>query len=162
MITQDTLKELVFYNHETGVFTRKTLVRGKGVLGEVLGNKNKYGHLKMTIKNKCYFLHRLAWLYVYGSFPQYQIDHINGIPDDNRIKNLRDVGIRTNAENKKKAQKNNASGFLGVCWHKRKNLYMASIKIQGKTKFIGYFKDAVSAHEAYLQKKRQLHAGCTI
>ena len=36
---------------------------------------------------------------MYGKWPENEIDHINGIKDDNRINNLRDVTNRQNALN---------------------------------------------------------------
>lgn len=162
MITQERLKELFHYDPETGIFTRKCKVRGKGYEGQVVGRKVKEGHLRVSVDSRCYFIHRLAWLYVYGEFPKLQIDHINGVPDDNRITNLRDVDIRTNAENQRKAQSSSKTKLLGVCWHKRKKLFMASIRILGKVTFLGYFKTPEEGHQAYLNKKREVHAGCTI
>ena len=162
MITQQRLKELVDYDPKTGVFIRKTLVRGKGVIGEVVGMKDRDGYLKASFHGRRYFLHRLAWLYVYGVFPKNVIDHINGIPDDNRIKNLRDVSIKVNAQNQTKAQASSKTKLLGVCWHKHKNLFMASIRVDGVVKFLGYFKKAEEGHKKYLEAKRQFHVGCTI
>lgn len=161
-LTQEQLKDLLNYDPETGIFTRKKLIRGKGVLDEVVGSRHRDGHLRITISGKPYFLHRLAWLWVYGVWPVFHIDHINGIPDDNRIVNLRDVDVRTNAENQKQAQKSSKTKLLGVCWHEQKKLFMASIRINGKVTFIGYYKTAEEGHQAYLNKKREAHKGCTI
>lgn len=69
---------------------------------------------------------------------------------DNRLENLRDVSNRENARNQK-ISKNNTSGTLGVYFYKRDQNYQASIKINGKIKHLGYFKnkeEAIAARAA--------------
>jgi hypothetical protein len=84
---------LISYNELTGeFFNRKS--------GKKLTAKNRGGYLVMSYKKKSYLCHRLAWLYVYGSYPKNVIDHINRVRDDNRISNLRDVTYTQNALNK--------------------------------------------------------------
>ena len=39
-------------------------------------------------------------MYVYGTFPENTIDHINRIKTDNRLVNLRDVTVAENNRNK--------------------------------------------------------------
>jgi len=107
-------------------------------------------HRRIERKGKQYLAHRLIWLYVYGKFPDDQIDHINGDPSDNRIENLRDV---TNQENNKNRSKNcnNTSGHIGVCWDKDAEKWRARIDVNGGTKHLGYFnvlEDAVAARQA--------------
>lgn len=84
---------------------------------------------------------------VYGSWPDGQIDHINGVRDDNRIENLRVV---TSAENHKNMALGTAStsGVAGVSWHERDARWRAHIKVGGRQKHLGNFRrfeDAVSA-----------------
>lgn len=66
-------------------------------------------------------------------------------------------------QNLKKARiTNKSSGLLGVCFDKKYNKYVASIKINYKTIGLGSFKTAQEAHEAYLKAKRELHPFGTI
>ena len=159
-ITQKELKDILEYDKTTGLFTRLKRTNNKQVLGGIVGSLSHYGYVLTKINNISYSMHRLAWLYVYGAFPERHLDHINGIRDDNRISNLREVDIQANNENRRKAQKNNAIGFLGV--HISKGKYEASIRIKGKSKNLGRYTTPELAHEAYLAAKRKLHAGCTI
>jgi hypothetical protein len=49
----------------------------------------------------------------------------------------------------------NTSGYIGVCWNKRDNKWVAGIGIDGKRKHIGYFNDPEDASEAY-KKAREI------
>lgn len=161
MITQSQLKELFNYDADTGIFTRiKTICNC--IAGSVAGSKHSHGYITIRVSKKRYYAHRLAWLYVYGSFPKNDIDHINGIKDDNRISNLRDVLHSVNIQNKNRALGNNTSGYLGVNFHKENNKYRATICVDGTSSHIGYFINPELAYKAYLTAKRKLHAGCMI
>jgi len=159
MLTQETLKEVLHYDCETGVFTWAINIYRKKTKGKIAGTKDKEGYMQIMIKRKTYRAHRLAWLYVYGSFPSKEIDHINCIPSDNRIVNLREASREENQQNKKNAQKNNKSGFLGVS--KSGNVWRATIYLNGKRYSLGFFKSPELAHNAYIQAKRTMHAYCT-
>ena len=76
------------------------------------------------------------------------IDHINRDSTDNRIENLR---VLTNQQNQFNT---NAKGY---CWNKIHNKWHAYIKIDGKTKNLGYFDDQEDAHIAYLNAKEFYH-----
>lgn len=94
--------------------------------------------------------HRIIWLLAYGELPKNQIDHINGIPDDNRLDNLRSVSHRQNALNQK-IPKSNTSGVMGVSWAKDCSRWIAGIRIKGKRKHLGSFDnlfDAVCARRS--------------
>lgn len=60
-------------------------------------NGTSYAHVK--INGVGYQVHRLLWKVATGADPRGVIDHINGVRDDNRLINLRDVTPRTNAQN---------------------------------------------------------------
>jgi hypothetical protein len=104
--------------------------------------------------------HRLAWLFVTGDMPKYQVDHINGIKTDNRFENLRDVSPKLNSQNARRPHKDNKTGYLGVC--SRYGKFVAQLLINDKQTVIGYFDTAEEAHLAYIEKKRTYHEGCTL
>lgn len=162
MITQIQLKDVLLYDSKNGLFYWKISPSTHIKIGTIAGRTSNKGYRQITIKGRQYSSHRLAWLYVYGSFPKGCIDHINGIRTDNRIDNLRDVDEQTNLQNLRKSRKNNKTGYLGVCWDKQQNSYKAAVKKNGKSFHLGYFDDPKIAHEAYIQAKRKIHEGCTI
>lgn len=154
------LRAAFHYDPLTGVFLRRTPVKGARV-GDVVGTRDK-GYLKVVIRYKPYALHRLAWLYITGEWPLHEIDHINGISDDNRFANLRDVPRRVNAENMRSARSHNKLGVQGVKLHPKSGRYEAYIRVHGKYKFLGCHDSAVAANAAYLTAKRSMHEGCTL
>jgi len=91
--------------------------------------------------------HRAAWALYFGVFPEGDIDHINGVRDDNRICNLRDVDRRANSRNAAR-HKNNNSGISGVYWHVRDNRWVASINFAGMQRHLGYYPSLIDAASA--------------
>jgi hypothetical protein len=102
--------------------------------------------------------HRVAWAIYFGTWPDGEIDHINGIRADNRISNLRDVAGGENRLNMKRNRRN-TSGTSGVSWFPRTRKWHAKIKYRNKQIHLGYFSDladAVSARKA-AEKKYGFH-----
>lgn len=165
MITQPTLKQILHYNPETGIFTRNTYLDKRGRL---CGHRKLgcigHGYLIITIKRKHYRAHRLAWLYMTGNFPEKHIDHIDGIRINNSWNNLREVTIAENNQNYRKARTGSIVDLLGVSLmppssnYVRKKPYRA--RINDTT--IGYYKTKEEAYAAYVEYKRQIHPFCTI
>lgn len=153
---QKTLKELMDYDPHTGDFTWRVRRGGYVVPGAIAGNKHHSGYIHIQVFGKCYNAHRLAWLYVYGEWPDDEIDHVNGNPSDNRILNLRSVSHHENAQNRKLAS-HNTSGRTGVAWRKDTNKWRAYISINGQRVQLGSFTNIEDAHNAYLNAKQVFH-----
>lgn len=95
----------------------------------------------------------MAWLYVYGEWPDFEIDHINGDAHDNRICNLRRATHQQNMANSK-VRAHNASGLKGVQRHTLSRKWRARIQVSGRTIHIGLFDTKEEAHEAYMRAAR--------
>lgn len=100
--------------------------------------------------------HRLAWMIVNGKFPDFEIDHINRVRDDNRISNLREATSSQNGYNTK-IREDNSSGIRGVNWYPKYNKWRAHINEGGKTVTIGYFSDKTDAESAVMLRRKILH-----
>ena len=148
IITQDELKEILHYNPDTGIFIWIKPNSFRMKIGDEAGWLTKKEYMRVTIKYKCYLLHRLAWLYMFGNFPKNLLDHINGVRNENRICNLREASESQNIFNSK-PRKDNATGFKGVYFDKNKSKYHARCQINKKGHSLGYFETAELANEAY-------------
>lgn len=155
IIPRDVVLDGLSYNPETGVFIRNKT--GGGVRkGSVAGRKKHNGYIEISINNKRYYAHRLAWLIYYGFWPECQIDHINGVRDDNRICNLR---IATNMQNQYNAKKpkNNTSGVKGVYWQKQVKKWQAYCDVNGKRYHLGLFSDIERARLSVMKFREKMH-----
>lgn len=156
---KERIQKLMRYEPETGLFFSTSVCKGRFV-GSKLGSLKKDGYIVITIDYRAYPAHRIAWLLVYGEWPKGDIDHINGVRDDNRIVNLRDVSRSVNIQNQRKPRRGNSSGKLGVS--RRGARFEAQISVKGKDIHLGIFDSPDDAHDAYIQAKRKYHEGCTI
>lgn len=150
MLTQERLKELVSYNPETGEFTRlKTSNRGRWKAGQHTGCiSTGTGYVMIWLEGKLWTAHRLAWLYIHGSWPSEEIDHINRIRNDNRICNLRQATRKENAANTKTWS---SSGRKGVSWDKSRGKWSAKITVNKKTINLGCFDCPELAAQEYVR-----------
>ena len=152
ILTQSRLRELLDYNPETGIFTRKSNTYRTDLVGRPAGGPNPKGYHRIGVDLKRYLTHRLAWFYVHGVWPAGEVDHINRDHTDNRIANLRDVTPSENQHNKQ-SMSNNTSGLTGVSWDAFNSKWTAAISAKRKHYFLGRFDSAVCASAAYQAAK---------
>lgn len=114
--------------------------------GDIAGAKHSRGYIDIRLDNERFFAHILAWFYVTGTWPEYQIDHKNGVRNDNRFKNLRAATTQQNSQNVR-MHRDNFTGFKGV--RKCRDKYAARIHIDGKTKHLGSFNTPEEAAKVY-------------
>jgi hypothetical protein len=141
------IKEYLEYYPKTGIFKWIKSPHHTIELDSVAGTTNKRGYVHIQFNKKKYLAHRLAWFYLFGAWPK-EIDHINGICDDNRIKNLRAVSHSINNRNSK-LYKNNKLGYPGIRKHGSK--WVAQIGGRKNRAYLGIYAtwfDAVCAKKA--------------
>ena len=155
MITQKQLKELLDYNKDTGIFTWKKRTSNRIKVGNPAGNKHGNGYIEMCILKQRHLAHRLAWLYEYGELPKL-IDHINGNREDNRICNLRPASYAENAYNSK-IRSDNKSGVRCVSWDEVRQSWEVRIKLDGKLKHFGNYKDLDEAAKVADKIRKEHH-----
>lgn len=142
MLTQARLQALLTYDPVTGVFRWIAPTKGRRIKGNVAGTKNDKGYIIIEIDDRRYKASRLAWLYLYGVWPEGEVDHTNRDKGDNSQENLADVTHQQNAENGK-LRVNNTTGI--PCVYLRKNgRYWAAVK--GKS--LGVYATKLEASEA--------------
>ena len=81
------------------------------------------------------------------------VDHINNDRLDNRLENLQLISQRHNSS---KDKKGGTSKYTGVSWDKPSNKWRASIRIDGKIKYLGLFDDEQEAALAYKKSRAKM------
>jgi len=102
-------------------------------------NKKKYVHQ---------YQHRLIAIYhIENPFNKTDVDHIDGNPSNNDIKNLRWATKNENLSNQKK-QHNKTSKYMGVSFDKSRNKWSSKIEVNKIIKYIGRFATEEEAGKA--------------
>jgi hypothetical protein len=153
-LSHEHLLEHLRYEPETGLFWWLKKV-GRRRLDVPAGATDTGGYRQIYIIGRLWMAHRLAWFYVHGVWPEEDLDHRDRDRSNNRIANLRPATRPQNTANA--TGKGNATGFTGVHLDKRSGRFLASIGHDYKVVHLGTFDTAEAAHEAYVQRKRQLH-----
>jgi hypothetical protein len=148
------LRELLNYDPETGIFRWKRVTSNRVKIGDVAGGDYvAKGYKSISVLGHRVRAHRLAWLYVHGSWPLHDVDHINGKRDDNRLANLRDVTRSVNLYNQR-----NVRGI-----YKRKGLktnpWSAHISVNNRKVHLGWFPTEDDASSAYQKAKNAICMG---
>lgn len=153
---------LLDYDAETGLLTWKFRPRemfkseriylswnakmaGKPAFTGISAGGYHYG----SIWGRYYTAHRVAFKMMTGRDPV-GVDHEDGIPSNNRWINLVEADQKANNKNAAKPC-NNTSGVVGVYWAKARSKWFAAIKLDGRSKNLGYFdniEDAILARKA--------------
>ena len=106
---------------------------------------NSVGYALTYINGKQVLMHRILVEAPEGKY----VDHVNHNTLDNRKRNLR---VCTQSENMRNAilKRNNTSGYAGVYKHAKNDVWVAMIKINYKSIYLGGFKlkeDAIKARQ---------------
>ncbi len=137
---------------------------GRIIKGRVLKQNTKdiYGYIHVNLfkngKSKNYTVHYLmatTFLNHKANGHKIVIDHIDNNPSNNSLENLQ---LISNRQNTSKDKKGFSSKYIGVCWHKRREKWMSSIRINGIVKYLGYFNSETEASDAYKKELRHLLA----
>ena len=153
MTTNIKLKLGMTYNPRTGV-----VFRGKKVAGAKASPKPYVSirHKDLLNKSKTIRAHVLIWESINGDIPAgYVVDHINGIPYDNRLSNLRCVPTYENHKNRS-TPSSNSSGHIGVSFHKATQKWRARISKNKKEWHLGLFDSMEEAIAAWSKAKTKL------
>ncbi|AZU97845.1 HNH nuclease [Vibrio phage LP.2] len=150
MITQEKLKSLLHYDPASGDFTWKVYRSQVARAGDTAGHRQKgkgkiTGYIRIEILGKRYLAHRLAFLYMTGSMPEGQIDHIDMNGENNAWENIRDVNQSENQRNQRAIARNNKSGITGVLFCTNNSVWVASIGDKSKNIHLGRFRDLFNA-----------------
>lgn len=155
-LTAQRLRALLTYDSDTGIFKWDVNLNGAAKRGSIAGTIDTNGYVSIKIDKKFYRAHRLAWLYVYGVWPEKYIDHINHVTTDNRIANLRECDNSQNQCNQR-VQKRSKSGTKGVTWHKATGKWQVQCKLNGKNYHGGTFESLEEAVRVCADLRKSIH-----
>lgn len=130
-ITAEQIRNLFDYSVVTGVFYWRTNRKGHAKAGDIAGTPTDKGYIVIKVNGKRLSAHRLAWLYVLGVLPDFEIDHINRNRACNGFWNLREATSSQNKSNTQRASRN-STGHRGVYYLARTNKFYAKVHLRGK------------------------------
>lgn len=151
--TIDELQRVLRYDPETGLFhwrvKRSNSSRADGVAGSCCGENAAYWRLRFD--GVVYLAHRVAWLFMTGQWPNGPIDHRDLDKLNNRWANLRAASPTENNANTRGRGK-----FAKGTTRLPHGRFMAQIKKDGRSIYIGSFDTEADAAAAYAAKATEL------
>lgn len=89
-ITRERLVERLDFDCSTGNFRWSNPLWDRyGQIAGAVSTERGKSYVRIGIDGERIMAHALVWLYVHNEWPDFEIDHINGIGTDNRPENLR-------------------------------------------------------------------------
>lgn len=148
------IRSLFDHDPQTGNLVWK-VKRGFAYPGLIAGTLDQGGFLKIHINRRPIAAHRLVWFWHHGTWPKFELLHLNGNKTDNRLENLADT---PNRPCKLRERPRGASGFKGVveqCGKFRARIQ--DFRLGGKLVHIGTYETAEEAEEGYREKHVEIH-----
>lgn len=164
--SQKYLKECFDYDPESGVVTWKKRPRlhfqsdriwlsfnAKHAGKEAFTMRDTFGYRRGKVSGSEYVSQRIVWKYMTGQDPSQEIDHVNGIRDDNRWCNLRCVSHSDNMKNTRK-RSDNKTGVSGVTI--KGGRFCARVQSNGQRRHLGYFQTLSEAEAAVINARQKM------
>ena len=151
--SQEVLRSKFDY-HQDGYLVWKIKCK-RANIGAKAGIVHPNGYLRTGINGKIYLNHRLIYIWHHGVLPE-MVDHIDGNKLNNDINNLRIANNVTNQQNQK-LKKENTSGFKNVSFCCQTKKWAVKIRIDGKSRTIGRYKDIELASLVAQETRAKYH-----
>lgn len=160
------IRSIFEYNPETGVllWSKRNDVPSwwnTRYSGKAPTARDKLGYLRAKISRDGWSgyvsAHRICFFIYHGYVPDV-VDHIDGDVGNNKIGNLRAADFKTNTWNRG-GNKGTETGYKGVKVIRKKGKlsgYVALIGHDGKREYLGFFKSAEDARDAYIKREGEL------
>lgn len=152
--TAEKVREWLDYDPETGFFHVKKKSKFKGVIGARAGSLKPHGYISIQFDGYRDYAHRLAWVWMTGTWP-IEVDHKNNDRSDNRWINLRECTRQQNNANRSIQQKyvhhDLPRGVIRVLNRGGSVSYHGRIIVDEKQIHLGSYPTPDEAHAAYSQ-----------
>ena len=137
--TLEGMKKDLFIDLDKQEITR--LSTGNKLIFFLMGHKkNNQQYYGITFKKSCLRVHRLFFYWKYGYLPDL-VDHKDRNKLNNNIENLRELTKSENNKNADKRKNGTTSKHKGVFWSIKRKKWETRIQLNGKGKFLGYYKN---------------------
>jgi len=140
------------YNPLTGYLISKSKVKaGQPVIG-CLNNGKRAWMIHLCREDRSQVLTnygRCVFAWCHGRWPEGEIDHKDRNPRNNRPWNLREADRVLQAQNR-------SCYNYGAYWNKREKKWKSQIRINGKTKGLGYYSTEIEAQKAFIRACDQI------
>jgi hypothetical protein len=144
-LTQDRLRELLHYDPETGIWRNLITRSPRALAGSIAGYINIRGYRIIRAEGRLYRSARLAHLYMTGVWPPAEMDHKEGVRDDDRWSQLRPATRAQNTANPHPKQRPLPKGVYA-----NGNRFQAQIRINGSNpRRLGTYRTSEEAAAAY-------------
>lgn len=153
------LEDVLRYDAETGLLYWTVHIYRIKKPGDLAGHMNKRGYIEVRYNRKTYQAHRLAWYLHTGEDPGVmQVEHKDNNGTNNKASNLRLATPQENALNRnKRTSAETSSKYKGVAWYARHSKWMAQIRVNGNSTYLGYYDTELEAHRAYCLAALEFH-----
>ena len=143
----ESLREHFRYEPDTGALTRLKQCGQRGAVGKIT-RVNSDGYLVVRFQGQLLRAHRIAWKLMTGEEPPDVLDHINRNRTDNRWANLRSASHQQSMANR--GRRRSTEGKRGTT-RRRDGRWQAKGCLNNVSTYLGTFKSAEEAHQAYVR-----------
>jgi HNH endonuclease len=149
-----------YYDPLTGIFIRRAardkMGRPIAGIGKRSDLPHKNGYYRVAFNCTRFWAHRLAWLFMTGSWPPVGLDveHRDHVKANNRWNNLR---LATRQQNGANMKVRRGRKTKGIDFNHRLGKWRARIKINYKEHVLGYFETQYEAQYAYNKASKKAH-----
>ncbi len=149
----ENIEDVIRYDDVTGYLYWKKQISNRIKIGDVAGSVRHDGYVTVSIFGKEYLAHRIAYYLMTCQFPEDELDHIDGNPNNNKWDNIRDSTRSGNNQNTRGYGK---LGVRNVYYRPDRNTYQVKLMVDGKRITIGSYSDLELA-ELVAAEARELH-----
>jgi hypothetical protein len=129
--TQQELLSLLSYDPLTGIVTWKVSPANRVSAGDVAGSRRLNGRLRICVLKRYYYAASIIWCMVHGYWSEFEIDHIDRNPGNDKLNNLREATRTCQVQNSAVSVRN-TSGVKGVSKDTAGKMWRVMIQNKGR------------------------------